>query len=89
MAFTDFNADSLYESGCYCSITGIDFDYKEFISTFGEEKFDWLKDQFASAGMPLRGFIGNSAIFDLPTPLRDCLREEIEEIFEKEIFSNQ
>lgn len=89
MAFTDFNANSLYESGCYCSITGIDFDYKDFISTFGEEKFDWLKDQFAIAGMPLRGYLGDSAIFDLPTPLRDCLRDEIDEILDNEILVNQ
>jgi hypothetical protein len=86
---TDFNYDSFSESDCYSSITGVDVDYKAFISIFGEEKFDWLKDQFASAGMPLRGYLGDSAIFDLPTPLRDFLREEIEEIIGNEIFSNK
>jgi hypothetical protein len=89
MEFTDFNYDSFSESDCYCSITGVDFNYKEFISIFGEARFDWLKDQFAHAGMPLRGYLGDSAIFDLPTPLRDCLRDEIDEILYNEIFMNQ
>jgi hypothetical protein len=89
MELIDFDAEQFHESNCYCSITGIDFDYKEFISNFGEAKFNWLKDRFALAGMPFRGFLGDSAIFDLPTPLRDSLREEIDEILEKEIFSNE
>jgi len=82
----NFTSDKFYESDCYCSLTAINIDYPKFIAYFGECEFSNFSSKLANAGFDFLGIHRNSAIFSFPSPVREELREEIDEILEDEIL---
>jgi hypothetical protein len=88
MNFSKLSLDELWESSCYNSFAAIEVNRDDFVARFGEQQLLEFQDKLEHAGFSLAGSTNyGTLIFSFPTPLRDSLREEIEEIIEGEIFA--
>jgi hypothetical protein len=85
---TNLSCTNFFESDCHCSLTGINIDYPEFINNFGEGQFSVLTSKLEAVGFHYLGILRNSAIFTFPATIRGDLRDEIDEILEKEVFAD-
>ncbi len=80
--------EELSQSDIYNSFTAIEVDPSEFVSCYGEQQLLEFQEKLTCAGFFFAGKTQHDTlIFSFPTPLRDFLRDEIEEILEHEIFA--
>jgi hypothetical protein len=75
-----------YEQECHMALAAIDIDYPIFLSRYGADSFELLKSKLENQGLVFRGVLGDSAVFALPSPILDDLREEIDFILEHWVF---